>query len=310
MSIFSFSIESFAKKRRPFEKAKSIVQFFYYFLAFESLVVLHGGGNLAKDQEFSPVWAIAWTNFASADEANIIIRLFLLLSALVGAFFYRHRLARVIVFLGVWQMHALLSSFLRIDHHWYPWLYISFLLIFLPDVWIAKKSTLYERKKFLLVFFSVQVVTLLMYTMAGFGKLQGAYYQYIQGVTNAFDPAALALHIAYWLRANDTSSLLGSFFIRHPWLGWPLFIGTIYLQLFSLWAAFKPSLHKFWALGLILMHTGIYLTMNMLFLPISLLLLLFFFDSPFRKPHTSWREMVLDLPLFGWILRRIWPRSM
>jgi len=52
------------------------------------------------------------------------------------------------VVLAIFQVHALLSSFVQVDHHWYPWLYVSFLLIFLPDIFIKKEQSLEERKNF------------------------------------------------------------------------------------------------------------------------------------------------------------------
>ena len=304
-SIFPFSIESFAARGKPFTKAKTIVQFFYYFLAFQALVVINGGKFLSQEENFSPVWSIPWANHLSLATTANIVQFFFLISAFIGAFFFQNRIARIFVFLGIFQLNALLSSVLRADHHWYPWLYVSFLLIFLPDAWAGKAHSLQVRKKFLLVFFSAQAVTLFIYSMAGLGKIQGAISQYFAGQTHAFAPEALALHIAYWLRNIDSTSLLGSFFVEHVIVGWPLFLGMIYLQFFSLWIAFKPSLHKIWAFGLIFMHTGIYLTMDMLFFPTALLLIFLFFDSPFKKHDTSWRETVGDLPIFGWMLRRI-----
>ena len=309
-NAFSFlSIESFAKKHRPFEKAKTIVQYFYYFLAFQALVFANSGGRyITQSESFSPVWSISWAGFLSFTDVVYIIQLFFLISAFMGAFFYSYRVARILVFLAIFQVHALLSSFVQVDHHWYPWLYVSFLLIFLPDAFIKKEQSLEQRKKFLLVFFAVQVVAFLTYSMSGFGKVYDAVHQYLSGEVHAFAPKAFALHLAYWLRKTDSTTMLGPFFIKHYLIGWPLFVGAIYLQFFSIWAVFKPSLHKIWAFGLILMHIGIFITINILFVPGALLLLLFFFDSPFKKPDTTWRETILDLPLFGWVLKRIWPR--
>ncbi|MCH7883372.1 hypothetical protein IIA95_03075 [Patescibacteria group bacterium] len=305
----SLSIESFAQEYKPFEKAKNIVRYLYYFLAFQSLAMLKGlERNFPNEENFSPIWSIAWADFLNFNDTVNIVRFFFLVSAFIGAFFYRHRIGRIIVFLGIFQLHAFLSSFVSPDHNWYPWLYVSFLLIFLPDTRQKEKPLFKERKKFLLVFLSLQAAIFFIYTMAGVSKVYNAINQFLAGEVHAFAREAFALHIAHWLSATDSTSLLGPFIIQHPWIGWPFFIGSIYLQFFALWIIFKPSLHKLWAFGLILIHIGTYVTMDILFLSSSIFLLFLFFDSPFRKPNITWREITLDLPLFGWAFRYLYKK--
>ncbi|MCP6719988.1 MAG: hypothetical protein KJI72_01500 [Patescibacteria group bacterium] len=298
-------ITSFATGKRSLEKAKTITRFLYYFLAFRSLSILFGRGQYASQEgNFSPIWSIKWAELLNFPDVINIIVFFFLISAFVGALFNQLRVGRVIAFLGVFQLHAFLSSFIQVDHQWYPWLYVTFLLIFLPDA-PAQEYSFEKRKKFLLVFFGAQAAIFTIYSMAGFGKTYGAIEQFLQGGVHAFAPEALALHIAHWLVANNSTSLVGSFIIAHPLVGWPFFVGSIYLLLFSLWAVFKPSLHRLWAFGLLLYHIGVYAAMNISFLGSPLLLLLLFFDSPFKKRGVKWKEIILDLPLFGWLLRRL-----
>lgn len=304
--IYDFpSLESFAKEERPLEKAKNIVRYLYYFLALKSTTMLFAGDTyFGASENFSPVWSTLWVNLLSPADAITIIQFFFLASAFIGSFFYWNRIARIIAFLGVFELHALLSSFgIEVDHAWYPWLFVTFFLIFLPDTRAQTRHSLEGRKKFLLVFLAVQASVFFTYSMSGFGKIYGAINQIIDGGIHAFAPEALALHVAHWLASTDSVSLLGPFIIDHPWFGWPLFVGTIYLQFFALWILFKPSLHKLWAAGLVFSHIGIYVIMGLTYLSSAPLLILLFFDSPFHKPGTSWRKILLDLPIFGSLLR-------
>lgn len=293
------NIENFAQQFEPFEKAKRIVQFLYFALAFQSLSVLNGRENFIREfsnQNFNPVWSVSWIKMLDLTTGANIIMLFFVASAFIGALFYKHLLGRIMAFLGVLEFHALMSSSsVQVDHHWYLWLYATFLLCFLPNT--------SDKKKFLFTFFCLQVVIFGIYSMVGLGRIRGTIADIGTGGVSAFAPEALALHIAYWLSQNNTTSLLGPFIIDHPWIGWPFFAGSMYLLLFSIWAVFKPSLHRIWALGLIIYHISIYLTMNMLFISPSLLLIFLFFDSPFRKKGLSLKDMILDLPILGWIAR-------
>jgi len=50
--------------------------------------------------------------------------------------------------------------------------------------------------------------------MSGFGKVYDAVHQYTLGEVHAFDPKAFALHLAYWLRKTDSTTLLGPFLLN------------------------------------------------------------------------------------------------
>lgn len=306
------NIESFARDYQPFEKAKRIVQFLYYALAFQSLSVLQGRENYITtnlpNENFNPIWSVAWMKLLDPTTGANIIIFFFVASSIIGALFQRYLVSRIMAFLGVLQLHALYSLFVQVDHHWYPWLYTTFLLMFLPKTSDKNDNGLEDRKKFLFTFFCLQIAIFGIYSLVGVGRIYGSIRDIQAGGVSAFAPEALALHVAHWLSQNNTSSLLGPFIIQHPLVGWPFFAGSIYLLLFSLWAVFKPSLHRIWALGLIIYHLAIYLTMNMLFISPSILLIFLFFDSPFRKKGVSFREMVLDLPILGLALRKLYPK--
>ena len=116
---------------------------------------------------------------------------------------------------------------------------------------------------------------------------------------------ALARQIVDQLLRTNSTSLLGPFFIEHPFLGWPLNLGAVYLELFAFVSVFRFSLHRFWGVTLILFHLGTYLMMKVSFHINILLLGLFFVYSPFALPRNSWRVILYDLPLVGWISEKL-----
>lgn len=292
-----------AARVESFWKARNIVQYFYYHLAFLAVLFLPWWDNFLTRANFSPLWPIAWAGYTTFPAAVNIVRVTFLIGTFAGAFFYRHRLGRIAAFLGIVQFHTLESSFGQPNHQWYPWLYIALLFLFLPDAWGGRGQTREDRKKFLIIFWGAQALFLLTYSMAGLGKFWGALQQFAASQPNAFSPNAFALQIADWSTLMQSRPLLAPFFVAHPLAGWPLYLGALYLQLFAVAAAFRPAIAKLWALGLILFHIGTYLTMDIYFLPPILLLLLLFFDSPFRDPRTAWRNVLFDLPLIGSVIK-------
>jgi fucose 4-O-acetylase-like acetyltransferase len=145
---------------------------------------------------------------------------------------------------------------------------------------------------------------LLTYSMSGLWKLFAVISQTLQGQVSAIAPTALARHVAAKLLSSDTTSLLGPWLIEHYWVGWPLMIATLYLELFALWATARVSLHRWFGLGLILLHVSTHLTLNVSFVQNSLWLALFLVFSPFNPDRPDRRSSARDLPLLG----RIWSR--
>jgi hypothetical protein len=131
----------------------------------------------------------------------------------------------------------------------------------------------------------------------------GAIYQIAAGQPNAFMPSALGAHVAQRLLQTDSTSALGAWIIGHPWLTWPLMPVPIYLEFFSFWLAFRPPLQRLWAAALITFHMATFFTMTISFPQSCFLLAIFFFASPWQSANCSSREIVLNLPLFGDLLR-------
>jgi len=196
-----------------------------------------------------------------------------------------------------------MGSFGGPNHQLDLWLWVAFLLIFLPGLHHIEESMPSDiRRKFLLVFWGVQAFILLTYSMSGTGKIVAAITQYWRGAgTTIFSFDAAALHISTILNQMRETTILGPLIINYPILGWLPFLVALYLELFSFFVAFRPSLHRPWTAALIFFHIGTYITMRAVFVAPSALLLIFLFASPFRSSK-PWRHVLLDLPL----VKEIW----
>lgn len=269
--------------QNAFLKAQYIV-IFYYLLVFSSFAIpkLSSWLELSSKIPTNPLWPIGWVLSTDIHIAVTIIFLFLLFGTALAALFPDYRLTRFLAFVGLLFYVALDNSFGKINHDSHIFLLTSFLLIFLPGRWLGK--TIYSRvqqKAFLVVIWGCQAIVLLTYSMSGIGKIEGAIRQIADSQINVFSPEAMSLQIANRVLQTNSSTLLGPFLINNM-----IFNGLIYptimlLELFSFGVVFFPRLSRYWALGLIIMHIGIYLSMDIFFWSNIALLVTLFFYSPF-----------------------------
>ena len=107
------------------------------------------------------------------------------------------------------------------------------------------------------------------------------------------------------LLAPQYTNTIGTFIVTYPLVGWLLYLGAIYLQLFAVVAAFRPALHRVWGMVLIGFHLMSALTFAIGFPRNVLLLALFLVGSPFVEGKPSWRTVLTQLPVIGWGVQRL-----
>lgn len=269
--------------QNAFLKAQYIV-IFYYLLVFSSFAIpkLSSWLELSSKIPTNPLWPVGWVLSTDIHIAVTIIFLLLLVGTALAALFPDYRLIRLLAFVGLFLYVALDNSFGKINHDAHVFLLTSLLLIFLPGRWLGK--TIYSsvhQKTFLVVIWGCQAIVLLTYSMSGIGKIEGAIRQIADGQINVFSPEALSLQIATRVLQTNSSTLLGPFFINNMIFNSLLYPTIIFLELFSFGVIFFPRLARWWALGLIIMHIGIYLSMDVFFWGNIALLATLFFYSPF-----------------------------
>jgi hypothetical protein len=280
--------EVFAPEPVRVERVFVIAQVFYACLLFFACQGFVGSLNLAAANRMEPLWPLYWMRWSGQESGAIAAQLLYLCGPLLALWKPDSRVARVLAFVGCLTGMAFDNSFGKVNHHLHLWAMTAFLLVFLPSRRDALRVPA-AGEAALRVFWGAQAAILLTYTMSGVAKLLGAAVQVLRGdASTLFSYDALARHTAERLLMTHETSLLGAWVINHPLWGAPAFWGAVYLEVFALAAAYRLSLHRLWALGLVLMHIGIFLTMNVTFSHSILLLGLMFAASPFAtSPFTA-----------------------
>ncbi len=287
-------------RRESFFRGQALVTAFYAVLLFLALNQLFSWQELLATTSLSPRWPVFWLRYVDLRSGIALILWFHLLGGLLGVALSGHRWARILVFCSLLELLAFRFSFGSVNHGDHLGLLLSFVLIFLPRGWASSPAPGRPvRAATLLVFSGCQALIMLTYSMSGVWKVGGVVQQALQGEVSYVAPTALARQVAAKLLSDDSTSVLGLWLIEHYWVGWPLMIGALYLELFALWAAARPSLHRAWGLGLILLHVSTHLTMGVGFPQNPLWLALFFLPSPFSPPAPEWRQALRDLPVLG-----------
>ena len=291
--------------RERFATAQALITAFYAVLLFFALNNLFAWPEYLATTSLTPRWPVFWLRYVDLRSGIGAILWFHLLCALLAVTCSGYRLARILIFCSWLEFLAFRYSFGGINHGDHLGLLLAFVLIFLPAGWNSSGPAPRRRRaQTLLVFAGCQALIMLTYSMSGAWKAGGVIQQALQGETTYLAPSGLARQVAAKLLADDSTSVLGPWLIEHYWIGWPLMIGAIYLELFALWAAARPSLHRAWGVGLIVLHVSTHLTMGVGFPQNPLWLALFLVLSPFRPEQGGWRRAARDLPLIGWWVAR------
>lgn len=287
--------------------ALSNIKFFYYLVLGFAFVSLTTVANYSSDIVILPQWPVYWTTYFSVSEIDSlnIISLFLLLSTFLASLRTDFQLFRIATFVGTLELVAFNMSFGNINHHSEHLLVlVSFMLIFLPNK-LDQKISSQTKIRLLAVYLGCQALILLTYTLSGFWKIESILSQTQIGEATSLHPKALAYQVASRLIETNSSSILGDFIIKNYFIGWPLYLGSIYIEACSLFILFKPKVQKLWAAALILFHVFIFLTMTIPFILNVFCLFIFFTGSPYKLKTFNLKEFVSELPLLGFIIKKL-----
>jgi len=283
-----------------------MVRAFYFFIGFLAIISVKGWPRTLQQINLIPLWPTSWISFVPTTYGILAIHCLYLGSCVLTMIFPGSRLLRFITFLGIFQWISLDNSLGKISHSMHLVVFVAFIFIFLPQEWDHRALMRQVRVRLAQTIWAAQALILLTYTMAGISKIVASLHQVAHGEVSYFHPLGLPWVIAGRLALTGSDSFLGAWFIERPWLCWPMMLGAIYLEFFSFWILFRPKLYAWWALGLILFHLASYFTMTILFSQSTFLLALFFTCAAARSQPFNLRELVVALPLFGPVLRRLW----
>lgn len=301
-------LERFAASSGPFFAARAMVRAYYFFVLFIAVGLFTSWDpSMGAEARIASVWPLFWVKYVDFEFAYALIRVSFIAAALYAAFSPGHRLARALSFVALFEFASLYMSILQWDVDSYGFILASFLLIFLPGDWDGETPG--ARAGFLGVFWGVQAVNLLTYTMVGLGKLVGAAEQLAAGTSHLFLPQASALLIADRLIVTNADSALGAWAVEHYLLVWPYFLATVYISLVAFLVAFRPVLHRTWGLLLIIYHIGNYLVINIAFSTHIFLWAILLLGSPFAPRYARIADILRALPFLDILVRRLFPRN-
>ena len=289
----------FVNQYETYLKATTIVRIFYlgvFFFTTNAFMLLWEEWSRLTTLP-QPLWPVAWINNAPFLPAINLIGIGGVIFTLLATIFPTSRLNRAMSAITFFLIMAIIHSFGKINHSYHVWIVAGFLLIFLPSN--NKTGSISHRHQYLTVIMGTQLLTLSFYTSSGIWKIYGFLVQAWGGQIHAFHPLALSQQIAYRLLQTNSPSIAGPFFIEHPYLGWPLYSGAVFLELFAIFVAFRPNLHRFWGISLLFFHLGIWLTMSITFHTHMLFILIFLVLSPFHPTYLTVKDVLYSLPILG-----------
>lgn len=303
----------FQRRRESLFAAQIIVRVFYA-VALYQVCNAEGLQRLLDATALDPLWCVRWVRLTGPALAGSIVYGASVLSAIACVLGPGSRAARIAFAVALLEFGGLENSFGKINHSSHVLTVCAFLLCFLPSgdlSWVRRSTG--RVQAYLLCVWSLLASFFLTYSISGVWKVAVGLVQAAKLEPNAFSPSALAYHVARRLLETGDSTPLAHVLLRHPAFGWPASLLTLYLETFAIVAAFRPRLHRPWAMGLICFHLGSGLVLGIGFYHHVLLLGVLGLASPFAPPFEL-RATLLDLPLFGdvsrWLsARRQAPRS-
>ena len=272
-------------------------QFFYLLIAFQmTRSSLRFSTAYEEVPPTAPLWPLKLVQQTVGVDwlaHTTTVTAFGLLFAISAAIAPRILVWRLGVFLYLLLHVALSNSYGSINHSTHILLYVSFALLFLPRRERSQPQTRRALLACLNVFWLIQIILLLPYTLSGFWKI---WY----GRPDLLSPDALTRILLNRLlaEADDIPPLL-PFVSQHDLFTYAMWLLTIYIEIFAILVVFRPHLHRLFGVILMLFHITSDWLMNIAFPNHIVLLGLFLVFSPLAPARLSLSGLTQSLPIIG-----------
>ncbi len=244
-----------------------------------------------------PLWPVVWlreTVGVGWLENVSAISIAAVATSLLAVVFPGALIWRIGVFLYLFLYVAVQNSYGFVNHGSHLFIYISFALLFLPSaIGHVEKMSRKDAMTCVRVFWFAQSLILLIYSLAGFWKVTFSGLELL--APDGF------VRILLNRAMSDTREIpaLLPFFASHPNIAQFLFVCAVYIELFAIFALFRPHLHRAFGIALILFHLGTDQLMNISSDSHIVFLGLFLVFSPFAPKRFSWLGVMQSLPIIG-----------
>lgn len=290
--------------RDMYRQAVLIVQVFYAVSAFrlygESRALTHLSGSI---EQYDLLWPVWWMQFVPLATAGWVLAHLALAAGFLGILFWRIRAVRVLTSFAFLELMALSNSHGSMAHGFHEWFWISVCFWLLPTAHPRElEHDRAGRTMFLHAFGFAPALILFFYTLSGLYKCLHSSLMLLNGQFGGFSPAAMAVTLAKRALETGSNPMWAEPVIAYPLLGWPIYLGFIFVEVVSIAVFFRPVLHRAWGMILIAFHFGTLLFLDITF-PLHVLInALLFVMSPYA-PRANWRTMLAAVPIVGWLFR-------
>lgn len=239
--------------------------------------------HFLKESNFAEAswqWPLRWLAWFPGSSETILTVIFFatLITQLLSSIYIYNRTLKFIAWLGFGLLAAARVSFGNFSYNLLAFFLCAFCLAFVTS---SKEGSSKEEvdadTRFYL--WAAQVVFLLTYTLSGIWKARGFIASVGQSGGLSVDPIYYHI-VSYRLQFFDASS---PSVVLPPLVGLILWMGVILFESVSVFVAFNPKIQPFWGVGIILMHVGSALTMNLYYATHLLLATVLLICHPYTK---------------------------
>jgi hypothetical protein len=277
-------------RNQQFNHIVQIIRIFYLYCCITTFIVMQKLAEFLmtrQDEMYNQTAKILfwWVQFTGTDLGCILIFISALIFSLLAACFVGSRIIRII------------QAFFFLNVTWWWWLFVvdkhdadkfaitlaAITLSLIPNFRTCNFTRI-NREHVISGFVGGQAAILLCYTMAGISKLRFTIFGDLSGGYGVLYPNAMAIRILTHIKDGYYSpelSPLAHFMGTNPIITWGGTLFFFILQITSLFILFKPFLHKYYGMGLIIMHCSICLFFNIHYFDNIFLAYMFLVLSPF-----------------------------
>ena len=273
-----------------YENIQIIIKFSYVFflvLVFNSVFNVQ---ELEIAERINPLWPLTILNGVPSVYLTLWFKVSLLLSFALLCFKGHNLSLKIFAFINFFLFVAFTNSFGKINHGLYLPLMYLFCLMFIPN---SKKE--HYKEKTVLMFATMQFFLLLTYTLTGFWKLFWGVIEFFNADVSLFSPLSIR-NVIILQNQMIEPTLVGTWLIENYWVAWFLYLGVVYIELFSIVVFFKANLHKIWGVLLLFLHAGIALALDVSMYGAVMCVGLLMIMSPFNKV-SNFKETIKNLPI-------------
>ncbi len=298
--FWKYAIGKFSIFNKPidelYEGVKTVIRFSYVFFLLLVFLSAYHIQELEAAERINPLWPMVVFQGVSSVYLALYFKISLLLSFVLLCFKNNNLFLKVFAFLNFFLFVAFTNSFGKINHGLYLPLMFLFCNMFMPN---SKKP--HYKEKTILMFVSMQFFLLLTYSLTGFWKLFWGIVECVNGQVSLFSPLSLR-NIIILQNQLIEPTLVGAWLIDNYFIGWILYLGAVYIEIFSIVVLFRANLHKIWGALLLLLHAGIALALDVSMYGAIMCIGLLLIMSPFNVGSSS-KDTFLSLPVVKTLYR-------